>query len=477
MRERTNRRVRGGFGPLLVGCLAVLASGCDLEVRNPGAITDESLNDPDLMDVVAAGVSQEFSIIADGLSFEVLRLTDEAAGTGSYFQTGRQRRGAMDWDETGGEWEQFHETIWTGQSAWFRMTNLEDYDQTSSQDAARMWLLMGLSQRWYGESFCEVVYSVGPSPEESVLGGLRPREEAFDSAIAALNLSINIAQAAGTSYAADSIIPAARAGIAQAYAAKGDFGNATTWSTQVETDFVYNAIYNRSSNSNLIYFETHERAEVGLWDTYAQDLAEQDPRVPYAVCGTWVDPDNPKNSDVEETNAPGCQFHQGADGITAHYMQLKYDDWGSEIPVATGVEMRLFEAEAALLAGDMTDFKAAIDAVRDHYGLDPLSAEPATAGSLEYPIDYDASTGDVSATDAWSVLDGERHLTLWGEGRRLWDLHRWDHPFLDGGIVFWDAEPRRVSCYPVPEVECQLNELLDGQSLMTGVGSGTQTCG
>lgn len=477
MRERTNRRVRGGFGPLLAGCLAVLASGCDLEVVNSGAITDESLDDPTLMNVVAAGVAQEFTTLADELSLDMVRLTDEAAGTGSYFETGRLRRGAVDWTETDTDWEQVHETLWTGQSAWFRMTNLEDYDQNTSQDAARVWLLMGLTHRWYGETFCEVVYSVGPSPEESVLGGLQSRAVAFDSAIVTLEKAIEIAQASGTTYSTETIIPAARAGIAQAYAGKGDFGNATTWSTQVPTDFVYNAIFNRNSNSNDIYVETVERAEIGLWDSYPQDLATPDPRVPFTICGNWVDPANPKTSGVEPTNGENCQAHQGADGVTAHYMQQKFDDFGSDIPVATGVDMRLIEAEAALLANDMTAFKTAIDAVRGQYGLDPLSAEPAAAGALEYPINYDASTGDVSGTDAWSVLDGESLLTKWGEARRHWDLHRWDHPFLDGGIVFWDAEPRRASCYPVPEVECQLNENLSGQSLKTGIGDGTMTCG
>ena len=107
-------------------------------------------------------------------------------------------------------------------------------------------------------------------------------------------------------------------------------------------------------------------------------------------------------------------------------------------------------------------------------------------GALEYPIAYNSATGGEmddkdpadNGLDALSILDGERHVTTWLEGRRVWDLHRWDHPFLDDGIVFWDVEPGgRASCYPVPEQECQLNDGLKGATLLTGVGTATQTCG
>lgn len=446
---------------------------------NPGAITDASLNDPTLMNVVAAGVANEFTNQMDAMMLDDVRLTDEAAGTGSYFETGRLRRGAVDWTETGNNWAQFQETIWTGRSAYARMTALEDYEQDASEDASRVWLLVGLSHRMLGEQFCQVVYSVGPSPEEAVLGGVQPRSAAFDSAIVALNKAITIAQAANTTYSTETVIPAARGGIAQAYAAKGDFGAATTWSTQVPTDFVYEAIFNRNANDNEIYFETIQRAEVGLYNAYPQQLATPDPRVPYTICGTFDDPANPKTSDVTPTNAAGCTAHQGADGVTAHYQQAKYPDWGSDVPAVSGVDMRLIEAEAALLADDMPAFETAINAVRNFYGLVDLSGTPAAAGALEYPNAYDASTGDVTGAgvDAWSILDGERLLTTWGEARRIWDLHRWDHPFLDGGIVFWDSEPRRASCYPVPEDECNLNPEIAGATLLTGVGSETMTCG
>lgn len=449
----------------LAAAAVFLLCGCDLGIQNPGRIADEDLNDPSLMGVVVNGIANEFNIATDNLAFDVARLTDEMAGTGSYFQTGRYRRGAQDWEETDGQWGFFHETIWTAGEAIARMEALEDFDQSTSPLASRAYLLMGLAHRMYGETFCEVVYDEGP---------VQPRTAAFDSAIAALNLAITIGGAAGAG--ADDYVTAARAGLAQAYMGKGDFVQATTYSTQVPTNFEMSAIFNLNANQNLIYDETHDRPEIGHYNTYSGTLATQDPRAPFTICGTFDNPDDPKNSDVTSTGL--CTAQQGADGVTAHWRQEKYNEDGSDIPVAKGTDMRLIEAEAALRSGDLAGFTSSINEVRAFYELDPIDP-PATAGELEYPNAYDASSGDVTApgVDGWSILDGERHLTLFMEGRREWDLHRWDHPFLDGGIVFWDSEPRRASCWPVPEIECTLNDNLKGTSLQSGVGSGTVMCG
>ena len=484
MSNKTEIAGRSVKALVVAGLTIFIFSTCNLDVFNPGAITDEALNDASLMGVVANGVANEFNQLPDNFALDVMRMTDQAAGNGSYNGTGRLRRGTLDWDETNGDWAQLHETIWTGLSAWYRMSSIEDYDQNTSKDAARIWLMIGMAHRMYGENFCQVVYSVGSDFTEPEKGGVLPRTAAFDSAIVSLNKAISIAQAAG---GASDIITAAKAGIAQAYVGKNDFANATQWSTQVPTDFVYNAIYNMNSNSNFVWYETNGRNEVGLFNTYSYNMAGMDPRVPYEVCGTFDTPTDPFNSNVSRTGL--CSSENGADGVTVHVRQTKFPVEGSDIPVANGTEMRLIEAEAAMLGGNLSDFTARINDVRTHWGIASIDA-PATVGALEYvngvraPFErnlhnaYDATLGNVGdpGVDAWSILDAERHLTMFGEARRLWDMHRWDHPFLDGGLVFWDTETRRVSCYPVPEDECTLNQQLTGTTLMTGIGSATHTC-
>jgi hypothetical protein len=130
------------------------------------------------------------------------------------------------------------------------------------------------------------------------------------------------------------------------------------------------------------------------------------------------------------------------------YRQEKFDNYGSEMVQLSGKEARLIEAEYALMNNQFDEFADQINRVRALYdGLDDIDP-PTSAGSLEYPNAFD---------DGWSILDAERYMALWLEARRLWDLHRWDHPFLDGGTVAWEGEPRRDSCMPVPAAECRVN--------------------
>ena len=186
-------------------------------------------------------------------------------------------------------------------------------------------------------------------------------------------------------------------------------------------------------------------AEMSAFMTFAGTFDPPDPRAPFTKC-----------------DLGGCPSEKGADGLTTMWRQDKFTDSGSEIPALSGREARLIEAEAALRDGDFEEFADQINRIRDMFGMDHIDP-PTTAGALEYPNALD---------DGWSILDGERHLTLWLEGRRFWDLHRWDHPFLDGGTVVWDGEPRRDSCMPVPAGECRVNPNFTCSEAAAGTISG-----
>jgi hypothetical protein len=205
-----------------------------------------------------------------------------------------------------------------------------------------------------------------------------------------------------------------------------DWAGAVADAAEVPTDFVYEAIFSDNSGreNNVIYQETFNRPEMSAYATYVGSLDPQDPRAVwtdcFAVAGT-------------------CQFQIGGDGETPHYRQEKYPERGSNIPVVKGTEMRLIEAEAALLAGDVTGTMDKINEVRSFVGVDPLTA--------------------ASADEAWTHLNHERMLTLWLEGRRLWDLYRWDDDFLRGGTIL-ELNPGinpRGHCVPPTSDECVTN--------------------
>jgi hypothetical protein len=288
---------------------------------------------------------------------------------------------------------------------------------------------------------------------------VQPRTAAFDSAIVAFNQAITIGGAAGSG--ADDWVTLAQAGIAMAHLGRGDLASAAAAAAAVPTDYVHSAIYNISADANLIWQETHGRAEIGVTNTGAEVWGDAaldpdgivDPRVPYTVCGVEVGGSNEPTGDCTS----GSGAHQGADGLTAHIRQDKYPEEGSDIPFVHGTEMRLIEAENALVNNDLPAFIGFINEVRDFHGLTNYPT-PSAAGSLEYPNDLMTKSITDPTVDGWSILDKERYLTTWMEARRMYDLDRWDHPFLAGGVVIGaPAENPRASCMPIPEIECQLN--------------------
>ncbi|HKJ02382.1 MAG TPA: RagB/SusD family nutrient uptake outer membrane protein, partial [Longimicrobiales bacterium] len=103
-----------------------------------------------------------------------------------------------------------------------------------------------------------------------------------------------------------------------------------------------------------------------------------------------------------------------------------------DIPLAKGWEMRLIEAEALLSAGKRTEAMAMINHVRSAFDVP----------------DATAATDD----EAWTALKRERLITLWLEGRRLADLHRFNDAFLSG----------RDYCFPFSRGEINSNPNLAG---------------
>jgi tetratricopeptide (TPR) repeat protein len=412
-------KIRRGLGiPLAVLTLA----GCgDLfDIENPGEILDSDLDDTDLISVLIVGLSSDVSDFVDNNAFDVARLTDEMAGSGSYADTGYFRTGEAKQDEVNGTWEQAHEAIWMAELHIERIQGLLEPAAFSASDyVARAYVFQGISHRTLGETYCQVVYSARDGSE---YGDLQDHSVAFDKALVSYNNALD--------YGSGEYDAAAHAGLAQTYAALGDWSQAASHAAMVPDDHRFDIFYDINDNANIVYDETHDRHEMSAFGTWAGAQDPQDPRAPFTKCEDG-----------------GCPNAKGADGVTTMWRQEWYLDEDDEIPASTGEEMRLIRAEAALRSGDLGTFTTHINAVRAMYGLSAI-AQPATAGALEYPNAYD---------DGWSILDGERHLTLWLEGRRLWDLHRWDHPFLNGGTVVWSGIPRRDSCMPVPSGECRSN--------------------
>ena len=420
--NRLLARIRTFF----LGCVSLtVLCGCGdiLDVTNPGQILDTDLNIDQAMASLVVGMSADYSVHQDELSFLVARASDEMAGSGSYGSTVDLARGYMEPSGTGGYWSRGHSARFVAENGLLRMQEVMD-DFSTSPLVARAYLFAGLVNRSLGEAFCYAVFDGGP---------VEPRTAHFERALPYLDQAIQVGNASGAS----DIVTAAYGIQAQAKVGLGDWTGAASDAAHVPTGFVYNAMYSDNSGreNNVVYVETFTRPEMSAYATYVGSLDPQDPRAPWTDCTT-----------------PGlCQFQIGGNGETPHYRQEKFPERGSEIPVVKGTEMRLIEAEAALRNGDVTLAMEKINEGRSFFGLDDLTA--------------------TDSDEAWTHLDHERHITLWLEGRRLWDLYRWDDDFLRGGTILGlnpGINPRG-HCVPISNNECDTNpNLVDAPECLGG---------
>ena len=175
---------RGVWAPLITLFFLTVGCGDLFDIENPGQTLDSDLNNPDMIPILITGLSADISDFMDNFPFDVARLSDEMAGSGSYADTGYFRVGHAVQDEVNGAWEQAHEAAWMAELHVERIMN--DMGDLTGVDwepyVARAFVLQGVAHRALAENHCQVVYS-----DEGAFGNLEPRTVAFDSAAAAFS--------------------------------------------------------------------------------------------------------------------------------------------------------------------------------------------------------------------------------------------------------------------------------------------------
>lgn len=123
--------------------------------------------------------------------------------------------------------------------------------------------------------------------------------------------------------------------------------------------------------------------------------------------------------------------------------------------LASGTEMRLYEAENILLT-DPSNYAAVMDLVNEVRGgfLSDIDGQPLAPLSAS------------SAEEAGTHLKNERLIDGHLRGRRLLDIRRWDTRDATPGVYYWpdwgqltsifDEEPT-ATCFPIPDSEREIN--------------------
>lgn len=391
----TNRFARRAFGMALTS-LALMACSSDdlLDVDNPDVIEPDKLQTAQGATTLYAGALADFAQAHDGSSDgSALGLFGGVVMTSGLFSDEFRFGG------TPPEVRQLDLTDVQKENSFFRTTYLAMHQvREGAERAARaleatgggnpdkrigeMYAVSGLIVNLIGELFCE------GTPFSSTAGGSIEygtplnRQETF--ALAAEKFTTAASAAGGDAQ----ITNLAAVGRGRALLNAGQFAQAAQAVAAVPTSFVY--VTNHGDAPLRV--QNLMKGFIFDFDYLSVSDGEGTNGLNYATAG------DPR---VITNFAGPSRF----DDETPHYQLLKYNDFADPVIVASGVEARLIEAEAALRAGDFTTWKAKLDAARAFFNMGPVTDPGDAEGRVR-------------------LMFRERAFSLFATGHRVGDMRR-----------------------------------------------------
>jgi hypothetical protein len=423
----------------LIVASATTVSACgdifSFDTEAPGRIADGDLNTIDAIPGLVAGMSYDLTQAIDGYLQEMMLGGGEIWHGGSYdfgtYPRGILLQTAEDWD---GEYGTLSQARWVAEDGLRRIAGiLEDpADFEDNPFVARAYLLGGFANRLMGEAHCTATIDGGPEV---------PDTDFFMRADSMFTRAIAVGGAAGF----DEVVEAAYGGRASVRAWMGQWAQAVADADRVADDFRYDAVFsnNPGAISNDFVFETSSRKEFTVYTSFLDGGRAATEPIEVLVGGVpeqrFHAPEDPRTPWRIAVDGAG-EIEKGQDGETDWYQQLKYLTLDDNIPLTHGMEMLMLKAEERLRASDIPGMVGFLNEARDFYGLP----------------DVDTPADDA---EAWELMRIERYETLWLEGRKLYDMRRWEalggnapDPFLEG----------RDSCFPISDEERRTNGNLNG---------------
>ena len=407
---------------LVLASVATLAA-CDLQVSNPGPVNAEFLNDKAALTAVVNGAGRDLSEAMNWIVYTSAAASREiwpAGSTGSFGISVNVQTGRLTDDESGDFWQPAQRARWTAEQGALRLKSvLGEADYAKSASAAQIQVWAGYANRLLGENMCTGVID-GGAPEDSKVYFTRA-EAAFTAAMA-------LATAAGNT----TLAQAAQAGRASVRFDLGNTAGALTDAAAIPSTFAYRMPYYSAEQAlyNRIFFANANQPYRAHTQEYtwvkAYRATTRDSRVPYDSSLTN------RVGDGAVSNQPG-----GASGTVRWYYQTKYTAQTSPVTLSSGWEMRLIEAEAKLISGDVSGAVAILNVRRAAVGVPLITATTVDA--------------------AWTALKRERAIELWLEARRLWDLRRWKAAARPGAYDEREDVASRDLCFPVSLQEKSAN--------------------
>lgn len=398
------RRQPGTRRSLAAGMIAIALAACStdtlVDLNNPDLITGPVARDTANLEQLYNGVLFEFARAAGGVAANnetpgivgVSGLLADEMWYASTFNTMQDidRRNILDVTNT--DLTRVFQRI-------HRARNLADraaeqfavVGQQGTARAAQMANLAGFSFLFLAENFCSgVPVSSTSLTGELVFGPPLTTQQLLDSAMARFNSALAAAGTAGS--AAQQNL--ARVGLGRALLDAGRFAEAATAVAAVPTNFVHTVDYSESSSGQ----------NNGVWQNINSERRSS------AASGEGINGivffRRGASPNTIDSRVSVDSIGRGLSTTVPFYAQRKYNTRGAAIPLATGIEARLIEAEAALNKGASATYVTTLNTLRSGAGVSGSLTDPGTA------------TGRVRQ------FFQERAFWLWLTAHRLSDLRR-----------------------------------------------------
>ncbi|CAG2533102.1 hypothetical protein MAR621_03221 [Maribacter dokdonensis] len=397
---RTLLKIKNNYSRLIfnVVVLVVLTSlsiSCDsvVEVTDPDIVTPESLNSEAGIQTLRAGslgdlaVAMSGSAAGHGATTGLIVMSGLMADEYSYSGTFPTRREAdtRNLQDINGDINTIYGNLHRSRTGAETTIDLLANFGGNPEVESEMQSIVGYAYVMFAETFCGgVPFSKAPADGgELIYGEPLTTEQMFNAAVEWFD------QAVTNAGSNDKLANLGRLGKARSLLGLGQIDAAAGEVAAVPSDFVYNI--EQSDNSrrqeNGIYIMTTVRRQFSIADGKGGNglmyRSAMDPRTPWDG---------------------GTEF--GQDDITLYYNQLKFNSSSVPVALASGIEARLIEAEAAASADDAQTVENIHNELRAAIGLSELDLS------------------GISGEDLLLAHFSERAFWLFSTGHRLGDLRR-----------------------------------------------------
>ena len=448
---------------IALGAVAACHSDSLLTADDPDLISPKDIDNPDgaaglrlgalsrLRDMTGGtGGSGESPWLYSGL------LADEYTSTSTFAQN----------DETDKRTIQTSNSIVTGHFRdYFRTRTaamqatllLRKWLPTNKADIAEMFFVRGFSEMSLAQDFCNgiplsSIVSSNIAVDSIVYGEPLPVAQVFQKAADSFDSAFAILGTDTTAAANKRIFTAARIGKARALLANAktaaEFQAAAALVQGIPTGFGYSVTFIVGTGDNAVWTFTTSNNRYSIGDSVegnSRNLLVK-AAIPFF---SLHDARMPSNY-VTRTTGTRVDTTKGQDGLTYVRVQSRYARSDS-MPIVSGIDARLIEAEAQLAAGNSANYLTIMNALR---------AGPTRVSNGISITGMAALTDPGTADGRIDQLFRERALWTFGRGQRLNDLRRLvrnysrspdavfpNGPFHKGGSYGADMN------FPIPQVE------------------------